>query len=112
MWRLGPLSELGLEDLVGVDPDAPDALEGDPRMPVIARHALELWVPGPYSPAGYADLASVARWISGRLGEPGATLGARSALLDLKWAAELRAGALDVGPGRGWQTPDRHYDGG
>jgi len=78
-----------------------DALEANPRMPVIARNALELWVPGPFTPAGYAGLASVARWISGRLTEPGVTQGSQSILLDLKWAAELRAGALDAGPGQG-----------
>jgi hypothetical protein len=75
-----------------------DALGADQRMPAIARHTLELWVPGPYPPDGYARQASVARWIVGRLAEPGLTPDIRSVLLDLKRSAEERAGLLVPGP--------------
>ena len=64
-----------------------DALEADPRMPAIARHTLELWVPD-------AGQASVARWILDRLAGPSLPPGIRSALLDLKRYAEERTGEL------------------
>jgi hypothetical protein len=71
-----------------------DALDVNPRMPAVARHTVELWVPGPYTPVGQAGQASVARWIAGRLTDPGVAPSARSILLDLKWSVEERAGAL------------------
>jgi hypothetical protein len=71
-----------------------DALDVNPRMPAVARHTVELWVPGPYTPVGQAGQPSVARWIAGRLTDPGVAPSARSILLDLKWSVEERAGAL------------------
>lgn len=71
-----------------------DALGTNRRMPAIARHTIELWVPGPHSPEGQARQESVASWMAGRLAEPGLAPDARSALLDLKRSVEERVGRL------------------
>lgn len=71
-----------------------EALGTDPRMPAASRHTIELWVPGPCSPAGHDHQESVARWMAGRLAGPGLAPDTRSVLLDLKRSVEERAGRL------------------
>jgi len=66
----------------------------DPRLPAIARNAIEVWMPGPWTPAHWGQPASIARWIAERLASEGITAGTRSVLLELKLGAERRAGAL------------------
>lgn len=68
---------------------------GDRRLPMIARNAIEVWAPGPWTTPGLATPASIASRIAGRLAEPDIGPRERSILLDLKLAAERRAGALD-----------------
>jgi hypothetical protein len=80
----------------------------DPRMPAIARHAVEFWVPGPRTPDGYGDPAAVAGWIAGLLAGPDLAPEVRSVLLELKRSAEERAGALTPAPD---QAADRHSPG-
>lgn len=68
---------------------------GDRRLPMIARNAVEVWVPGPWTTPGLATPTSIAGRIADRLAEPDIGPLERSTLLDLKRAAERRAGALD-----------------
>ncbi|MDW5327504.1 hypothetical protein [Plantactinospora sp. KLBMP9567] len=68
----------------------------DPVLHSIARNAVEIWSPGPFTPNGYREHIDIARWLAARLHRGGCEPAVRDTLLAVKGAVERQLGGYVV----------------